>query len=108
MIYEMRDYAAIPGRMGDLQARFANVTLPLWKDYGIRPVAFWTVLVGEGNNRLIYVLQWESMAEREEVWNRFMADPKWLVPRAESERNGPLIQTITNTFLQPTAFSPLQ
>lgn len=108
MIYELRDYLAMPGRMGDLQARFQNVTLPLWKSCGIRPVGFWTVLVGDGSNRLYYMLQWDSLAQREEIWNRFMADPNWLGPRAESERNGPLIQSITNSFLQPTGFSPMQ
>lgn len=50
----------------------------------------------------------DSLAQREEIWNRFMADPNWLGPRAESERNGPLIQSITNSFLQPTGFSPMQ
>ncbi|MBH1973513.1 MAG: NIPSNAP family protein [Rhodobacteraceae bacterium] len=109
MIYELRDYTAMPGRLGDLQARFQNVTLPLWERHGIRPIGFWTVLVGTaGNNRLYYILQWESLAERETVWNRFMSDPEWLGPRAKSEANGPLVQSITNSFLQPTAFSPLQ
>lgn len=108
MIYELRDYLAVPGRMPDLLARFQNVTLSLWKAHGIRPLGFWTVLVGDGSNRLYYMLQWDSLAQREEIWNRFMADPEWLRPRAESEKNGPLVQSITNSFLQPTVFSPMQ
>lgn len=108
MIHELRDYQAMPGRLNDLLSRFQDVTLPLWAGYGIRPIAFWTVLVGDNSNRLLYLLEWESMAAREVIWVRFMSDPAWLVPRAESERNGPLIQRITNSFLQPTAFSSLR
>ena len=34
-----------------------------------------------------------------------MADPEWLAKRAESEKDGPIIASITNLILQPTAFS---
>ncbi|WP_116131415.1 NIPSNAP family protein [Tropicimonas sp. IMCC34043] len=108
MIYELRNYSAMPGRLPDLLKRFGTVTLPLWKEHGIRPIGFWTVAVGDSNNRLYYMLQWDSMADREEKWNKFMRDPNWLGPRAESEKNGPLISEIVNSFLEPTAFSPLQ
>ncbi|EUC00008.1 NIPSNAP family containing protein [Rhizobium sp. CF080] len=108
MIYELRDYSAVPGRLPDLLKRFETVTLPLWKSHGIRPVGFWTVEIGDSNLRLYYMLAWESMAEREEKWATFMKDPNWLTPRAESEKNGPLISKIVNSFLKPTAFSPMQ
>jgi hypothetical protein len=54
------------------------------------------------------MLAWESMAEREQKWATFMKDPNWLTPRAESEKNGPLVAKIVNSFLKPTAFSPMQ
>jgi hypothetical protein len=37
-----------------------------------------------------------------------MSDPEWLTKRAESERDGPIISSIKNMFLQPTAFSAVQ
>jgi len=108
MIHELRNYTAMPGRLPDLLKRFETVTLPLWKEHGIRPVGFWTVAVGDSNQRLYYMLAWESMAEREQKWSTFMRDPNWLVPRAKSEENGPLVAGIVNSFLEPTGFSPMK
>jgi hypothetical protein len=34
-----------------------------------------------------------------------MGDPQWISARAESERDGPIIQNARNQILQPTAFS---
>ena len=74
-----------------------------------RQAGFWTVLVGEGGNQdLHYLLAWESLAERETKWNKFATDPEWLSKRSESERDGPIVASITNMFLQPTAFSAVK
>ena len=108
MIYEMRVYRVVPGRMPALLNRFVNTTLDLWKTRGIKQVGFWTTLVGESNMELTYMLAWESLAEREQKWNAFMADPEWISKRAESEKDGPIVANITNTILQPTAFSALK
>jgi hypothetical protein len=108
MIYEMRVYRCVPGRMPALLKRFDSVTLPLWKRFGIRQVGFWTTLIGESNQDLTYLLAWESMAEREQKWNTFQSDPEWIAKRAESEKDGPIIATLSSTLLQPTSFSALK
>ena len=108
MIYELRIYSCIPGRLPNLLKRFENHTLDLWKKHVIRPVGFWTVLVGDGNNDLHYMLAWESLAEREQKWSAFMADPVWHKARSESEKDGPIIANIKSAFLQPTAFSAMR
>ncbi len=108
MIYEMRVYRVVPGRMPALLNRFANTTLDMWKTRGIRQVGFWTTLVGESNMELTYILAWESLAEREQKWNAFMADPEWHAKRAESEKDGPIVANIASSFLQPTSFSALK
>jgi hypothetical protein len=41
-------------------------------------------------------------------WNKFASDPDWLAKRTESERDGPIVASITNMFLQPTAFSAVK
>jgi hypothetical protein len=108
MIYELRVYRCVPGRLPALLKRFEGTTLELWKKHGIRQAGFWTVLVGESNQDLYYLLQWESLAEREKKWNAFMSDPEWLTKRAESERDGAIVASISNSFLQPTAFSSVK
>ena len=52
MIYELRVYHAMPGRMPDLLNRFDTITLKIWERMGIRQAGFWTVLVGESNQDL--------------------------------------------------------
>lgn len=105
MIYELRTYTCLPGKLPLLMKRFETVTLAIWARHGIRQAGFWTTLVGPSNNDLIYLLAWESMAEHERVWGAFMADPEWIASRASSEKDGMLIANIASAFLAPTAFS---
>jgi hypothetical protein len=48
------------------------------------------------------------MAEREQKWNAFMSDPEWHEKRAETEKNGTLVQRVENMFLTPTAYSKVK
>lgn len=41
MIYELRIYTTLPGRMPNLLARFENHTLRIWEKHGIKQVGFW-------------------------------------------------------------------
>ncbi len=108
MIHEMRVYHCLPGRLPALLKRFETITLEIWQRHGIRQAGFWTVLVGESNQDLVYLLAWESMAERERIWNGFMNDPEWIAKRAETELDGQIVASITNSFLQPTGFSAVR
>ena len=108
MIYELRVYHAMPGRMPDLLNRFDTIALKIWGRMGIRQAGFWTVLIGESNQDLYYLLAWDSLAEREEKWGKFMIDPEWATERTKTEENGPLISGYSNSFLQPTAFSSIK
>lgn len=108
MLYELRIYHAAPGRLPDLNARFQNHTLKFWEQYGIRQVGFWTTYIGESNHDLYYILEWESMAEREKKWDAFVKDPGWLAVRTETEKNGPLVTHVTNHMMAPTAYSKLK
>ena len=108
MIYELRIYQTLPGRMPNLLARFQNDTLRIWEKHGIRQAGFWTTLVGDSNNQLTYLLAWESLAERERKWNAFVADPEWNAVRAETEKDGAINANISNQFLTPTAFSAVK
>ena len=108
MIYELRVYRTLPGRLPNLLARFQNHTLRIWERHGIRQAGFWTTLVGESSADLTYLLAWESLAEREAKWTAFQADPEWQKARAESEKDGPINLNVSNQLLQPTAFSSVK
>ena len=104
MIYELRIYECFPGRLPSLLERFEDVTLDLWKKHGIEQVGFWTPTVGRSNKELIYILKWESLADREQKWNAFTADPIWLDKRAASEADGPIVATILVRRVRSTLF----
>lgn len=108
MIHELRVYRCMPGRLPDLLKRFETITLTIWERHGIRQAGFWTTLVGETNQELTYLLAWDSLAERERVWNGFQADPEWHAKRAETEANGQIVASIRNSFLVPTGFSAVR
>jgi hypothetical protein len=108
MIYEIRIYDAMPGRMPALLARFENHTLALFDKHGIRQAGFFTTMVGESFLRLTYLLAWESLAERERKWQAFVTDPEWIRVKDESEKDGPILANISNQLLAPTSFSSVK
>lgn len=108
MIHELRVYYCVPGRLPNLLKRFDTITLKLWEKHGIKQAGFWTVLVGDSNQALYYLLQWESMADREKKWTAFMNDPQWISARAETEKDGPVVAKVVNSLLQPTSFSSVK
>jgi hypothetical protein len=108
MIYELRVYQAVPGQMPRLQTRFRDKLLSLWQERGIRPLGFWMTLIGESSNELTYILQWDSLEDRETKWTAFQNDPAWHKIRDDSEREGPIVASIQNQILTPTDFSALK
>ncbi len=108
VIHELRIYHCVSGRLPDLLKRFETITLGIWQKHGIRQAGFWTVAVGDSNQDLYYLLEWDSLGEREAKWNAFQADPEWIARRAETEANGAIIASISNLILQPTAFSSVR
>jgi hypothetical protein len=108
MIYEMRIYECVTGRLPALLKRFDTITLNMWKKHGIRQAGFWTVMVGATNQSLYYMLEWESLAERDTKWEAFQSDPEWIAARAKTEADGPIVASIVNSFLKPTSFSSVK
>ena len=49
MIDEWRAYDIMPGRMPDIQQRFADHTMRLFQKHGIKVVGFWQPVTGESN-----------------------------------------------------------
>lgn len=105
MIYEYRRYQAMPGKMGALNARFANHTLRLFQKHGIRVVGFWEAYIGT-SNVLHYILAYDSLDARQKAWDAFTSDPEWLQARAESEKDGPLVAQLHAEIWKATPYSP--
>ena len=108
MIYELRIYRCVPGRLPALLNRFDTITLGIWEKHGIRQAGFWTVAIGKSNHELYYLVQWESLEERERKWSAFQNDPEWKAKRAETEKDGPIVASVANMILSPTSFSSVK
>ncbi|HYD45654.1 MAG TPA: NIPSNAP family protein [Phenylobacterium sp.] len=108
MIYELRVYTAMPGKLPKLVERFERDTLRIWDKHGIRQAGFWTTLVGPKSNDLMFMLAWESLADREARWGAFQSDPEWIAARADSEKDGPIVANMDTRFLAPTAYSAVK
>ena len=107
MLYELRMYEVIPGRMPAMHARFKNHTVGLFEKHGIKVIGFWEALVGT-SNVLNYIIAFENMAHREQAWTAFQNDPEWIKARDESHRDGLIVARVRNELWQPVDYSPLQ
>ena len=93
MIYELRIYSCLPNRLPVLLKRFEHHTLKIWENHGIKQIGFWTVLIGDGNNDLHYLLAWESLAEREKKWNTLPPTRPGSKPATTARRTGRSLPT---------------
>ena len=105
MIYEMRTYYAMPGKLRAVVQRFADVTHAIFLQYGFRPVGYWTEAFGD-NSKFHYMLAWEDDAERRQKWAAFREDPERIRAFAETEKDGPIVARIENSIWEATSFSP--
>lgn len=105
MLYELRRYTVVPGRLPALNDRFAKHTMGFFKKHGIGMLGFWTDEIGT-SNQLTYILTFDSMADREAKWRAFQADPGWQQVRAETEASGTIVAQVHNTLMRLTPYSP--
>ena len=104
-VQELRVYDTLPGRLPALHDRFANHTMALFERHGIQNVAYWTEDVGT-NNRLVYMLGYESLGDREKSWVSFGADPDWKKAREASEADGSIVRRSSHRIMRLTDYSP--
>ena len=108
MIYELRTYLPAPNRMDDLLNRFQTFAMDLFKKHGLEVVGFWTAGESEDSTKIVYLLRFPDEQSREAAWNAFKSDPQWKSIKEQSEAKGPLVESISEEILMPTAFSPMR
>jgi hypothetical protein len=106
MIFELRVYHALPGKLNDLVVRFRDHTDTLFAQHGMKSVAYWRPLdEPQKSNTFIYILQHPSREAAAANWKSFQADPAWVSVKEKSEANGKLVEKIDSTFMETTDFS---
>ena len=107
-VFELRTYHCFPGRLDALHKRFREHTNAIFVKHGMSLIGYWTPTEGEGaGNTLVYMLACPSKAAREASWKAFRDDPDWQTARAESEKDGKIVEKVDSVFLSPTDYSPI-
>jgi hypothetical protein len=108
-VFELRVYHAPPGKLADLQARFRDHTVDIFKKHNLTSVGYWVPQDPERkDNTLIYILAHESRESARKNWSEFARDPEWQTVSKASEANGKIVEKIESTFMDPTDYSPMK
>jgi hypothetical protein len=108
-VFELRTYYAAPGKMEALHKRFRDHTCKLFEKHGMTIVAFWSPLdKKQAQERLIYVLAFPSKEAADKSWTAFRNDKDWQRVRADSERDGKLVDRVDSVFMSATDYSPMK
>jgi NIPSNAP len=108
-VFELRTYYANPGKMDALHARFREHTNKLFEKHGMTIIAFWSPTDSkEAERKLIYILAFPSKEAADKSWKAFREDPDWIKAKAESEKDGVLVEKVESTYMKATDYSPIK
>jgi hypothetical protein len=108
-VYELRMYHVNEGKTEALQARFRDYTDAIFKRHNMKSVGYWVPEdAPSSQNLFVYILEHPGRAEAEKNWAEFQADPEWQKVKAESEKNGKLVDHIDRYFMDTTSFSAIK
>ena len=108
-IFEVSTYVAKEGKLDALNARFRNHTVRLFERHGMKNIGYWVPQDAPLNkNTLIYILAHSSREAAAKSWDAFRKDPDWHKARAESEAQGPIVDSVDSVFVEATDYSPMK
>ncbi len=107
--FELRTYTAAEGKLEALHARFRDHTNALFVKHGMTLIGYWTPAdAPRSKNALIYILSYPDREAREKSWKEFQDDPDWKQAKAESEKDGKLVDKVDSVYMNPTDYSPIK
>jgi hypothetical protein len=108
MIYKDGVCGIIPGRKKLLNERLAKHRTRLFKKHGMAVVGYWEKMIGGRTNTSYYMLAFKNLDQLKAAWKNFGSDQEWQEVVSDSEKDGPIIASITNVVLKPTQYSATQ
>lgn len=106
MVYELRTYTTVDGRLDALNARFRDYTMKLFEKHGMKNVIYLTPI--DKPNTLVYLIAHKSKDAASESFKAFRADAEWNAAREASEKDGKIVEKVESVFLNPTDYSPMK
>lgn len=110
-VFELRTYESnSPVTLARKIAMFeAGGEIAIFRKAGIMPVFFAETIVGRRMPNLTYLVSYDSLAGREQAWNRFLADPDWAKLRSKPGlADAEIVSNISNVMLRPLPFSAVR
>lgn len=108
MIYEVREYVPVAGRLGDVIDLFKSAVVPLFRKHEMELVHVGFTTLGDNSfNELIYTMRFRDLAELEGKWAAFLQDPEWNAAFSEREKAGPLYRAIRRRVTDGGPFDEL-
>lgn len=101
MLYELRLYTVVPGRVEDIHARFRDHLPKLMARHGIDQVARWTATAGPDTPLFVYMMAYDNLAQREQQWDAFYQDDEWWRVRAATNAGEQMVERFDLFLLRP-------
>jgi len=103
--YESNDYHSLRKKIKMFQDGEAGI----FQRLGMAPVFFGETIVGRNQPSLTYMVTFENLAAREQLWSKFGADPDWKKLRATPGlADAEIVSNISNAILRPAANSQIR
>lgn len=106
LLYELRTYTTVDGRLPALHARFRDHTLKLFEKHGMKNVVY--LVPAEEPNKLVYLLAHKDKAARDASFDAFRKDPEWIAAKDASEKDGKIVEKVESVLLTPADYSPMK
>ena len=109
MIYELRRYQCVPGKMAALHNMMTDVALEICERHGIKLLGAWETMIGDTEQTYVCLYEFNGMDERNAKWDAFFGDPDWQSARAEiAKRDGQFLVSSSSAFLKAAPYSPIR
>jgi hypothetical protein len=108
--FEMRIYTAKPEKLPNLESRFRDHTMKIFKNMGMKNIIYFTTIESDPSvqPKLLYFLSHKNEAAAKLSWANFRKDPEWIKASTESELNGKLVEKVDAVYMQGMDFSQLK
>jgi hypothetical protein len=106
-IFEMRTYESPSYFTLARKVRMFNQgEARIFERLQMRPVFFGETIVGPRQPNLTYMLSFDDLAARDNLWHAFGTDPEWKTLSAKADLRDPeIVANISNVILRPLTFS---
>ncbi|MAG94009.1 MAG: NIPSNAP family protein [Planctomycetaceae bacterium] len=111
LTYELRTYTTNKGKLKNLNARFRDHTLRIFKKHGMLNVFYATPLDEKrSSNTLVYFIAHKSADAAAASWKAFGGDAEWKKVAKESQVDGRILTKggVKRQYLKATDYSPVK